>query len=506
MSHVPTIRLGRDDTGVVTLVLDDPARSANTLHEAFAADLTRVAGQLETERESVRGIILTSAKKTFFAGGDLDHLGGAGPEDAAELLAFTLRVKRALRRIETLGVPVVAALGGAALGGGYEIALACHHRVALDTPATLTGLPEVTLGLLPAGGGVTRAVRLFGVREALSGLLLTGRRYTPREALEAGLVHELAATPEELTERARAFIDAHPVSRQPWDTPGHRIPGGTPADPGLAAVLPSLTATLRGATGGAPCPAPRNILAAAVEGSQVDFETAQVVESRYFVELVTGQTAKNMIQAFFRDVRTVNARHRRQVLAPGALAFGPFGTPPVAVDTSPGFFAAPLAARLVDRFAEEGAAMAAEGVSPVSARRAAEGAGYPAGAVALWHGHGAGASPGRTRKAEARAQAGLTLGDLQERLLFGQALEALRCLEDGVVGSVAEANLGSLFGAGYPGWTGGAIQYINGYPGGPAGFAARCEKLTGRYGERFRPPRLLLETVSEGGEKATIRG
>ncbi|MFJ5780447.1 enoyl-CoA hydratase/isomerase family protein, partial [Streptomyces sp. NPDC093094] len=298
MSTQPTtIRWEQDRSGVVTLVLDDPDQSANTMNAAFRASLAAVADRLEAEKDTVRGVILTSAKKTFFAGGDLRDLIRVTPDTAQELFDGGLEIKRNLRRIETLGKPVVAAINGAALGGGFELALACHHRIALDTPGTKIGLPEVTLGLLPGGGGVARTVRLLGIADALLKVLLQGTRYNARRARDNGLVHEVVTTREELLARARAFIEAHPESHQPWDVPGHRIPGGTPANPKFAANLPAFPAGLRKQLNGAPYPAPRNILAAAVEGAQVDFETAQVIEARYFVELAAGQTAKNMIQA-----------------------------------------------------------------------------------------------------------------------------------------------------------------------------------------------------------------
>lgn len=231
----------------------------------------------------------------------------AGPEHARDIFEGALEIKNALRRIETLGKPVVAAINGAALGGGYEIALASHHRVALDAPGSKIGLPEVTLGLLPGGGGIARTVRLMGITDALLKVLLQGTQYAPKRALDNGLVHAVAATPEEMMAKAIAFIDAHPESRQPWDVPGHRIPGGTPSNPKFAANLPAFPANLRKQLNGAPYPAPRAIMAAAVEGSQVDFESASVIESRYFTELVIGQTAKNMIQAFFFDLQAVNS-------------------------------------------------------------------------------------------------------------------------------------------------------------------------------------------------------
>ncbi|MEU4980948.1 3-hydroxyacyl-CoA dehydrogenase NAD-binding domain-containing protein, partial [Streptomyces sp. NPDC021969] len=312
MSTEPTtIRWEQDDTGVVTLVLDDPDQSANTMNQAFRDSLAAITDRLEAEKDSVRGVIVTSAKKTFFAGGDLRDLIRVTPETAQDLFDGGMAIKRNLRRIETLGKPVVAAMNGAALGGGYEIALACHHRVALDAPGSKIGCPEVTLGLLPGGGGVVRTVRMLGITDALLKVLLQGTQYNPRRAQENGLVDEVADSREDMLAKARAFIDAHPESAQPWDRPGYRIPGGTPSHPKFAANLPAFPANLRKQTNGAPYPAPRNIMAAAVEGSQVDFETAQVIEARYFVELAAGQTSKNMIQAFFFDLQAVNSGANR---------------------------------------------------------------------------------------------------------------------------------------------------------------------------------------------------
>jgi 3-hydroxyacyl-CoA dehydrogenase/enoyl-CoA hydratase/3-hydroxybutyryl-CoA epimerase len=219
-------------------------------------------------------------------------------------------IKAQLRRLERLGRPVVAALNGAALGAGLEIALACHHRVALDAPRTELGLPEVTLGLLPGGGGVTRVVRMLGLYAGLVDVLLTGTRFTPGAARELGLVDELVDAAEDLLPAARAWILGHRdnqhAAAQPWDRPGYVMPGGTPADPGLAAVLPALPANLRKQTHGAPYPAPRALLSAAVEGASVDFDTACRIESRYLTRLVVGQTSTNMIQAFL-DLQAVRS-------------------------------------------------------------------------------------------------------------------------------------------------------------------------------------------------------
>ena len=215
--------------------------------------------------------------------------------------------KRDLRALETLGKPVVAAINGAALGGGLEITLACHHRIIADVPGAVVGFPEVTLGLLPGGGGVARSVRMFGIQKAFMEVLSQGTRFKPAQAKEVGLVDEVLPTVDELVPAAKAWIKANPdAHEQPWDKKGYKMPGGTPSSPGLAGILPSFPALLKKQLKGAPMPAPRAILDAAVEGAQVDFDTASRIESRYFTQLVTGQVAKNMIQAFFFDLQTIN--------------------------------------------------------------------------------------------------------------------------------------------------------------------------------------------------------
>src|SRR5439155_21819547 len=295
----------RDDAGIVTLTLDDPGRRANTMNERYVAAMGATLDRLEAERDAITGVVVTSAKKSFFAGADLDQLISVRPDQAAAVAAATRLVKSHLRRLETFGRPVVAAINGAALGGGFEIALACHHRVVADDDSARVGFPEVTLGLLPAAGGVVRTVRLIGLADALTKLLAQGQRLRPADALAAGVVDEVVPAGD-LIPAAKAWIAANPRAAQPWDRPGYRMPGGTPASPSLAAMLPAFPANLRKQLKGAHYPAPHNILCAAVEGAQVDFDTAQLIEERYFVELVTGQVAKNMTKAFFFDLETVN--------------------------------------------------------------------------------------------------------------------------------------------------------------------------------------------------------
>ncbi|WP_454792127.1 3-hydroxyacyl-CoA dehydrogenase NAD-binding domain-containing protein [Mycolicibacterium lutetiense] len=302
-----TIQWDKDADGIVTLTLDDPTGSANVMNEHYKESMHKAVERLVAEQDSITGVVITSAKKTFFAGGDLKGMMNIGPNDAAEAFEMVETIKADLRKLETLPKPVVAAINGAALGGGLEIALTTNHRIAADVKGSQIGLPEVTLGLLPGGGGVARTVRMFGIQKAFMEVLSQGTRFSPSKAKDTGLVDELVGSVEELIPAAKAWIKANPEAHtQPWDVKGYKMPGGTPSSPALAAILPSFPALLRKQLKGAPMPAPRAILDAAVEGAQVDFDTASRIESRYFVSLVTGQTAKNMIQAFFLDLQAIN--------------------------------------------------------------------------------------------------------------------------------------------------------------------------------------------------------
>ncbi|HET6561822.1 MAG TPA: 3-hydroxyacyl-CoA dehydrogenase NAD-binding domain-containing protein [Marmoricola sp.] len=308
-SDTSAVRYQRDSDGIVTLTMDDPSASANTMNEAYQEAMAAAVDRLEAEKDDVVGVVVTSAKKTFFAGGDLNMLIQATPEDAQQLFDESMTIKKDLRRLETLGRPVVAAINGAALGGGLEIALACHRRVAAEGRYEI-GLPEVTLGLLPGGGGVVRTVRMLGIQTALTEVLLQGQRYKPEQAKAKGLVDEVV-DPDDLIANARSWIlsvkDDEEAAQQPWDRKGYKMPGGTPSHPSLAQLLPVFPATLRKQLKGADYPAPRAIMSAAVEGAQIDFEGAQRVEARYFTSLATGQNAKNMIQAFFFDLQAISS-------------------------------------------------------------------------------------------------------------------------------------------------------------------------------------------------------
>ena len=305
------VRYERDDDGIVTLTLDDPTAGANTMNELYQRSMRAAVDRLYDEVDDVTGVVVASAKKTFFAGGNLTLMMQATPDDAAAVFAGIESIKVDLRRLEKLPRPVVAAINGAALGGGLEIALACQHRVVVDDPAAVVGLPEATLGLLPGGGGVTRVTRMFGIQSALMDVLLQGPRFKPADAKAKGLVDEVVATRDDLVPTAKAWILEHrddaDAATNPWDREGYRMPGGTPQSPKLAAFLPAFPALLRQQTKGAVYPAQRAILSAAVEGASVDFDTASRLESRYLTKLIVGQNFKNMTQAFFFDLQAINA-------------------------------------------------------------------------------------------------------------------------------------------------------------------------------------------------------
>src|SRR5690348_1986726 len=313
MAESTTIKYDKGDDGIVVLTLDDPNQSANTMNRAYIESMGATVERLEAEKDEIKGVVLTSGKKTFFAGGDLHDLKAVTKEQSAEFAAGIREVKAQLRRLETLGVPVVAAINGAALGGGLEIALACHRRVIVDDPKAKLGFPEVKLGLLPGGGGVVRTVRMFGIVDALMQLLLQGQEKRPAQALEMGLVDEVVPTRDDLVPAAKKWIgeQGEDFAGQPWDVKGYKIPGGTPSNPKLAQNLPAFPANLRKQLKGANYPAPHHIMAAAVEGAQVDFDTAIEIEGRYFVDLLTSQVAKNMIQAFFFDMQEVSGPRGR---------------------------------------------------------------------------------------------------------------------------------------------------------------------------------------------------
>lgn len=296
----------KDADGIVTVTMD-MSGPVNAMNDEFNEAMSATIDRLESE-SGLAGVVFASAKSTFFAGGDLNMLLSIQPGQEEEFFSGVEGTKAMLRRLEKLPVPVVAAVNGAALGGGYEICLACNYRVAWDHKTVQIGLPEVGLGLLPGGGGVVRLTNLLGFEAAMP-YLVEGKRISPDKALAAGMIHETVNSLDELLPRAKAWIlenrDNEAAAIQPWDTKGYKIPGGNANSPRLAQTLMGAPIMLRQKTRGL-LPAPERILNVAVEALRLDFDTALRVEGRNFTSLVTTPEAKNMIQAFFFDMNKVN--------------------------------------------------------------------------------------------------------------------------------------------------------------------------------------------------------
>jgi 3-hydroxyacyl-CoA dehydrogenase/enoyl-CoA hydratase/3-hydroxybutyryl-CoA epimerase len=304
-----TLRYDLADDGIATITFDEQGSPVNTMKLQWQHDLAEAADCLVRDKERIKGVLLASAKSTFFAGAELKGVLKLKAEDAAEGFRQIEALKRSFRRIETFGRPVVALLNGAALGGGWEVALAAHARFALDDRKIQFGTPEVSLGLIPGATGITKTVRLLGLAAA-NPLLLEGKLFGPREALELGLVDGLGDNVEGLRAQALAWIADHPDATQPWDRKDYRMPGGTPSNPKIAAGLVVAPAMLAQKTRGL-YPAAQAILEAMVEGAMVDYDTATRIESRKLAKTMVGQTTKNMVTAFFFDMNAIRSGKSR---------------------------------------------------------------------------------------------------------------------------------------------------------------------------------------------------
>ncbi|WP_340053207.1 3-hydroxyacyl-CoA dehydrogenase NAD-binding domain-containing protein [Pseudomonas sp. JAI120] len=288
--------VGHDAIAVISL--DLPDSSVNVFTPELVADLEAAVERVLSE-DSIKGAVLTSAKSTFLVGADLKALvraydTGVTATEASQRFA---RENTLFRRMETGGKPFVAAINGLALGGGLEICLACHYRVLFDDPKAKVGLPEVTVGLLPAGGGTQRLPRLLGIEAALP-LLLDGKPIAPKDALNLGVVDELASA-DQLIERARQWAVAHPQIQQPWDCKGFQVPGGAgPLAPHASRTFRDGTAILKTKTQGN-YPAPLSILSAVYEGTQSSLDVGLRIEAKYFGLLLSDPVARNLMRTLF---------------------------------------------------------------------------------------------------------------------------------------------------------------------------------------------------------------
>ncbi len=300
-SKTSSVKFEKDADGIVTLTLDMPGRSMNVLNPDLTGPFTEALVRIEGDA-SIKGVIITSGKPQFLAGADIEGLYAA--TDVKPIYGMAESFKALLRRLELCGRPVVAALNGTALGGGLELALACHFRIAVNDPKAKFGLPEVKLGLLPGGGGTQRLPRLIGIQQALP-LILEGKELSPEQAKQMGIIHELAADRAAMLERAKAWALANPKPVQPWDDKKFKWPGGdsrSPANAQMWAIAPSMAS----AKSYGNYPALTNIMSCVFEGGIVDFDSACRLESRYFANLGVSQVSKNMIGSLWFQLNAIN--------------------------------------------------------------------------------------------------------------------------------------------------------------------------------------------------------
>jgi 3-hydroxyacyl-CoA dehydrogenase/enoyl-CoA hydratase/3-hydroxybutyryl-CoA epimerase len=297
-------RYKKDADGIVTITMDMEGQSANTMSVAYLPAMSGVIEKLRAE-QNLKGVIFASAKKTFFAGGDLNNLLKVERADEATF-AMVERNKTPYRDLEKLQVPVVAAINGAALGGGFELCLACNHRVVVDAAQAVVGLPEVTLGLLPGAGGVVRLTALIGLEKALP-LLLEGKQLRPADALKQGLVDEIVPTAADLVPAAKAWIKANPGAHtQPWEQKGFKYPGGGAVAPNIRQIATLAPMMLVNKTRGL-MPAPEKILDIAVNSMRMGFDAALRAESRGLTSLMATKEAKAAITTFFFGMQAIKA-------------------------------------------------------------------------------------------------------------------------------------------------------------------------------------------------------
>ncbi|NVK24207.1 MAG: enoyl-CoA hydratase/isomerase family protein [Gammaproteobacteria bacterium] len=691
------IQYNKDENQIAHLTFDKPNSPVNLMDNEFFTSLSEVVNKLEND--DCVGVVLRSAKSTFFAGGDIDMLYQTSKETAGDLYNFLEQMKGDFRKLECLGKPVVACINGAALGGGLEVVLASHYRVAINSPKVTLGVPEVNWGLLPGAGGITRLVRMLGLDVAMP-YLTQGKLFRPDEGHKIGLINDLADNEEQMLAKAIEWIKANPEMVQPYDVKGYKIPGLAKS----RLSLPVAGAMVKSATKGT-LPAPQAILATMVEGSQVDFDTACRIESRYLVSLACNQVSKNLINTFWYQQNEIKSGKNRPkadktkftkigVLGAGMMGAGiayacavkgiqvvlkdvsmesaekgkdytrkllqkrldkgratlekmnatldlitatdsadelagcelvieavfedrglkakvtqeteaviadsavfgsntstlpisglaeascrpekfigihffspvdkmplveiimgdktddetlakaydltlQIGKTPIVVNDSRGFYTS----RVFETFVKEGAILLHQ-ADAAEIENAAWLAGFPVGPLAVTdevsftlidkiakqteadliaEGKTVSSHPGEAviakmvaiersgklhgagyynyPKGEAKhiwpelnkmfkqSDTSIPLQDIKDRLLFTMAMETVRIYEEGVLRSVGDANIGSIFGLGYPTWTGGTLQFINSY--GVKAFVERADELAEKYGSRFAPTEQL---------------
>ena len=317
-----------DKDGIALVTFDSPKRSMNVLSQDVITEIGEWVDTITTDK-SIRGAVITSGKDAFCAGANLEELGGqfgaifgeiAKDEQAGKRKLFDMvfRLNSVFRALETCGKPVAAAINGLALGGGFELALACHARFAAgDAPKLRLGFPEVMVGLLPGAGGTQRVPRMIGLMNAAP-LLLQAKKIKAKEALGMGLVN--AVVPQaELIGAAKTWVLENPKAKQPWDADRFRFPGGNPWSPQGFPMFAGAPAMVRKESYGN-YPAMPNILKAVYEGCQVPMDAALRIETRYFCKLLLSKKTQNMIRSLFISKQAIDKGGARPASQkPGAI-------------------------------------------------------------------------------------------------------------------------------------------------------------------------------------------
>jgi enoyl-CoA hydratase/carnithine racemase len=454
-----------DADGVALITFDMPGKGMNVISFEVQQEFEEVVETLRS-RADIRGVVLVSGKPSgFCAGADLTEIlghfdGWRAAQSQAELrqgLAESASWSRRLRALETCGKPVAVAIAGMALGGGLELVLACHYRVAVDDPQLRLAFPEVGVGLLPGAGGTQRLIRLLGINAALP-YLLEGAPIAPADALAGGIVHALVPA-EQLLETARRWVLEHPQAVAPWDQKEFKLPGGNPHTPqGYRAFAPALAA--RHAAAGGQYPAVANILKCIYEGSQVPIDAGLRIESRYFFNTVRSPQATAMARTNFVSRQTLAKREQREDLSAYLAELRQAVATQEQAMVKDG-----IAANLVANLARQSAVRAEVQAPAAAASLLLDDVDFAA------------------------------VAELKRRFLYAQALTAVRCLDTQVVVDPLEADAGAIA-AGFPRWTGGPISYIE--VEGPRQFLEQADKFASLYGPSFAVPDSLRQRAASG--------
>src|SRR5580704_13629432 len=313
-----------DSDGLALVTWNSPGRSMNVIDVAVLEELSAIVEQVAADA-AIKGVVITSGKETFSAGADLTMLESMSRahaemvasqgETAANAYVFDESRKTSLlyRRIETCGKPWVAAINGTALGGGFELTLACHHRVAADSGKTRLGLPEVKIGLFPGAGGTQRVGRIMQPADALQ-FLLKGDQIAVNRAKAMKLV-DAVVPPGDLIKAAKDWVKTNPTAKAPWDTEGFKLPGGPVYSKAGMMVFPPANAIYRRETYDN-YPAARAILQVVYEGLQLPIDQALRVESRWFAHILRSPEAAAMIRTLFVSMGELNKGARRPAGVP----------------------------------------------------------------------------------------------------------------------------------------------------------------------------------------------